>query len=93
MASYASNELSIATATATKVADAVEVSREIIINDLSGNNFRIAFTSADASGGPKISNLDNADGVLRFIVPPCTEVWVYQSSGLDKTLNVLLAGR
>ena len=94
MASFTSDELSIATATATKVADAVDVPREILMRDSTQDVFRLAFTSADAANGAKITSLgDSGNGALRFTVPPCTEVWVYQASGSNKTLYVIVAGR
>lgn len=93
MASYTSDELSVPTATATQVADAVDFPREIVMREDSPGYIRFAFTSGDAAGGALISTLAENNGVLRFTLPPCTEAWVHQGTGSNKVIHVLIAGR
>lgn len=88
MAAFLSDEVSVATATATKVADVESFTRRVFIADNTGN-FRVAFASADAPTGAVIIRLANS-GALDFPLPAGQELWVYQASGAPQSLNLLV---
>lgn len=95
MTSFSSVEVSVANTTAVKVVDAADFDREIWINDSTAANMRVAFTSAAASTGVKISKLVVAvSGVTaRFVAPAGQELWVWQDSGNSATASVFVTAR
>lgn len=88
MAAFLSDEVSVATATATKVVDAEVFTRRVFIADNTGNS-RVAFTSADAPTGAVLIRLANS-GALDFPLPAGQELWVYQASGAPTNVNLLV---
>lgn len=90
MAAFSSAEVSVATATPVKVADADDFERRVFTSDGSGS-FRIAFTSAGASTGAFVNKLSPASsGAVDFPLPSGQELWVYQASGSTQVINVLV---
>lgn len=90
MAAFSSAEVSVATATAIKVADADDFERRVFTSDNSGA-FRVAFTSADAPTGAFVNKLSPASsGAINFSLPSGQELWVYQASGSTQIINLLV---
>lgn len=90
MAAFTSSEVTVPTATATKVADADDFVRRVFTSDSSGS-FRMAFTSGTASTGAFVNKLSPASsGAVDFPLPAGQELWVYQASGASQTINVLV---
>jgi hypothetical protein len=90
MAAFTGSEVSVLTATATKVADVDDFTRRVFTADSSGA-FRLSFTSAGASSGAFVNKLSPASsGAIDFSLPAGQELWVYQASGSTQTISVLV---
>lgn len=90
MAAFSSAEISVATASPVKVADADDFERRVYTSDNAGA-FRIAFSSADAPTGAFVNKLSPASsGAVNFLLPAGQQLWVYQASGSTQTINVLI---
>jgi len=90
MAAFTSSEVTVPTATATKVADADDFVRRVFTSDSSGA-FRLAFTSGAASAGAFVGKLSGFNsGSVDLPLPAGQELWVYQASGANQMINVLV---
>lgn len=82
MAAFTSGEQSVSASTATKIVDAEDFDRRVILYDASGGT-RVAFTSAAAPNGAKVAllSLSGQGGLAcQFALPADEELWVYNSS-------------
>lgn len=82
MAAFISGDTTISASTATKIVDAEDFDRRVILYDGTGGT-RVAFTSAAVSTGARITSLGlSGQGSLaaEFVIPADEELWVYNTA-------------
>jgi hypothetical protein len=77
MAAFASAEVTLTAATATKLVDAADFDRRV---HLYGDAVRVAFTSGTVSTGARLGGGDLMTGTS-LVLPADEELWAYHSSG------------
>lgn len=76
MAAFVSAEVPLAASTATKLVDAQEFDRRVLVY---GDAVRVAFTEGTASSGARLSGSALPGGVF-FVLAAHEELWAYNSS-------------
>jgi hypothetical protein len=85
---FVSKTVSLSASTATRVVDASEFSRRVLVG---GDTVRVAYTSADASTGAKLNDLRSGSAYdISFVLPAGQELYAYSSGAA--TVSVLTTG-
>ena len=77
MAAFVSGEVTLSAATATKIVDAEDFDRDVL---LYGDAVRVAFTSASVSTGAHLSGTSLPVGAM-VRLPADAELWAYHNGG------------
>jgi len=80
MSAFISSQVSVAASTPVKIVDADDFDRVVLVLD-PVTGMRLAFTSAGASAGFLVRNLESAGATAnRFVLPADQEAWVYSTA-------------